>query len=494
MIRQDYILKISYLFFFALLASCEKEVSVTPPTEPVPISSIFIDSNPPGAKIYEDGRNSSRVTPDSLNWLEEKTYNFTLRKELFRDTSFLVTLQKDEKKEIFVDYFSNPSMLGKIKFITKPEGASIFLNEDSLELTTPAELGGLKPGRYTVTYKRKYCYPDSIEVTVSSNQLIDAVITLKDTTYWVDYKSSNSGLPNDLLRCIAVDKDNVIWLGTLDGIVKFDGLNWTHYHDGNSPLVDNEIQVIRVDEQNRKWIGTNDGLYVLDGSAWKRYTENPKQLPNKKVYEIYFAQSGEVYIGTANGIGIKSDNEWTHTLMYNSVRGIDIDLEGDIWAVTGGGGLREYIQVVGLWYSYYNDLEREKDRWYNCVKVTDEKIWFGHAPSVEHLGSTYGLTSIEHGVSKRRTNYPIYDGHWVYDIVLNGNEKWICSDKGIYVFETIPEDYKRYNFSNTLMERSIIRGVAFDSDGNAWVATENNGLYKFKYGLLKRNSFINDSL
>ncbi len=61
-----------FISFAAGFLSCEKEISTSPPTTPVPIAYIYIDTNPRGAMIYADGRISGKTTPDSLNWLEEK--------------------------------------------------------------------------------------------------------------------------------------------------------------------------------------------------------------------------------------------------------------------------------------------------------------------------------------------------------------------------------------------------------------------------------------
>jgi len=54
-------------FLIFQLVSCEQEVSVTPPTTPEPIGYIYIESDPPGAKIYENGKNSGKYTPNSLS-------------------------------------------------------------------------------------------------------------------------------------------------------------------------------------------------------------------------------------------------------------------------------------------------------------------------------------------------------------------------------------------------------------------------------------------
>ncbi len=79
----------------------------------------------------------------------------------------------------------------------------------------------------------------------------------------------------------------------------------------------------------------------------------------------------------------------------------------------------------------------------------------------------------------RRKNYPIFDNHIVNEIKLRNDEKWICTDQGLYVFTTYP-NVKRYWVGNTPLKSNDIAGVVFDGNGNAWIATARSGLYKFK--------------
>jgi ligand-binding sensor domain-containing protein len=48
------------------------------------------------------------------------------------------------------------------------------------------------------------------------------------------------------------------------GIAKFDGVNWTVYKTSNSGLPDNDVKSIAIDAQGNKWIGTwREGLRNL---------------------------------------------------------------------------------------------------------------------------------------------------------------------------------------------------------------------------------------
>jgi ligand-binding sensor domain-containing protein len=80
---------------------------------------------------------------------------------------------------------------------------------------------------------------------------------------WTVYNNSNSGLPNNTVKAIAIDGQGNKWIGTNSGLAKFDGVNWTVYNNSNSGLPDNNVLAIAIDGQGNKWIGTGGGLQSL---------------------------------------------------------------------------------------------------------------------------------------------------------------------------------------------------------------------------------------
>ena len=463
------------MFSLILVTSCEKEVSTSPPTTPVPIASIFIDSNPRGAKIYENGKNSGKFTPDSLNWLEEKTYRFTLKKELYRDTSFSVVIKKDEKKELFIDYFQNKKMYGLINFISKPDSADIFLNGDSTGLTTPDTIDGVIPGNYHVVYRKKNCITDSLDITVRSNEITDAYKPLVDTTYWVEYSSANSAIPSDNITTICVDLNNIIWMGSSGGAFSFNGTVWKQYTTSNSLISNNFIRIIRVDSENNIWIGTFDGLNKYTGSIWYLYTKGPKGLPSSTINDLFIKENNKLLVATGSGVVEQEMFGWNLITQIN-INGITRDKNGDFWYTTPYSGIVYYNTETGLKTRHFND---NKEKLYSCVVATDNEIWFGHHQSSDFPEAIYGLSSVPLEGYFRRVHYPLFDRLTVYSIKIRNDEKWICTDKGLYILFDYP-NYKRYWSGNTPLTYNIILDVAFDNNGNAWVATGSAGLYKFK--------------
>jgi len=476
-----------FLLLFSLL-SCEKEVSTSPPQSPLPVGYLRIDSNPQGAKIYADGRNTGRYTPDTLNWLETKEYNFTLKKELYRDTSFNVNVTEGDSLEVFIDYLKNPKMLGKISFTSTPNNAKVFLNNVYFG-RTPAQTDSIVPGNYIVKFERENCRTDSLSITVISNHIFDAHLTMIDTTYWVDYRTSNSGLTDDYIYALLVDRNDVIWLGTSFGVDKFDGVTWQNYNTTNSPLLDDFVNVIKADADNNLWIGSEGGLQKIDGAGnWKAFTSyNKAELPSDGIMDIAFNSSqGKVFVATRKGLARSEPAKWhTYTDSLNGISmeglwmsGVDYDRYGKLWFVSVNNGIG--IFDGDKWEGYFNTYAPPLvDVSYSCIAHTRTTEWFGHIPNISQ-NAVLGLSSYRGGLFNRYT-YRVFNGLKVYNIKIRGDEeKWISTDEGLYVFTIYSNDRIVYRMSNSGLQTNKVRGVDFDSNGNAWVITYGGGLYKFK--------------
>lgn len=132
--------------------------------------------------------------------------------------------------------------------------------------------------------------------------------------------TSNSQLPSNNVRSVAVDLDGNVWVGTDQGIVLFECGNVVfdvNVCPGRLPtaseggfggflLETEEIRSITVDGGNRKWIGTNGGAYLLspDGEEQLlKFTKDDSPLLDDIVRDIAIdPASGVVYFGTELGI------------------------------------------------------------------------------------------------------------------------------------------------------------------------------------------------
>jgi hypothetical protein len=71
-------------FCLIFFTSCDKDVTISSVQEPVPQGFLFLKSFPAGFTIYSNGKNTGRVTPDSLPYIEAGLYDITLKKTFLK--------------------------------------------------------------------------------------------------------------------------------------------------------------------------------------------------------------------------------------------------------------------------------------------------------------------------------------------------------------------------------------------------------------------------
>ncbi|MEL6538335.1 MAG: two-component regulator propeller domain-containing protein, partial [Bacteroidota bacterium] len=96
------------------------------------------------------------------------------------------------------------------------------------------------------------------------------------TQYTTDAWRVEDGLPSNTVNDCLLGKDNYLWFGTYDGLVKFDGVQFTKYDKSTSPaFTTNGIWSLFEDNQGL-WIATNGGgLVHKAGNTFTHYDPGP---------------------------------------------------------------------------------------------------------------------------------------------------------------------------------------------------------------------------
>ena len=128
------------------------------------------------------------------------------------------------------------------------------------------------------------------------------------------YYKTNSGLPNNDVRSLAIDGSGNKWIGTDRGLAKFNGTNWTVYNTSNSGLPSDSVLSLAIDGSGNKWIGTHRGLAKFNGTNWTVYNTSNSGLPGDWVSPLAIDGSGNKWIGTNGGLAKFDGTNWT---VYN---------------------------------------------------------------------------------------------------------------------------------------------------------------------------------
>jgi streptogramin lyase len=477
---KNYSIKYCLTVLVALVftVGCDKEVSQTP-TAPTPSEGfIYVQSNPGAFAIYKNGRNTGRYTPDSLSFLDPGSYQITLKKLYWKDTTITVNVTEEEPTEVDVDYLSNASMRGDLSFYTSPPGANILINDSLLNETSPATITGFLPGKYNITYRLDEHRDDNFEAIVESSRKKTYSSVLRDTSVWVDFQTFNSDIPTNALTAIAIDHDGVKWIGSLsNGIISYDDVDFVNYTESNTPLPGNRINCISVDALNRIWIGTNNGIAVFDRSSWIIYNRNNSGLTSEIINSIKFDDAGVAWIGSTSGL-VKFDGATWHIYNDSEMRVWAMDCEFDnigvLWI-----GTREYgiVTLENDILTFIPDTiyNYPTERISSVARDQFGNMWFTHMPDSAKMsgvsfydGNIFNKTFL--GTATNNVNNIYIDAD---------NNKWISTWEGFVWFDS--QNFSRiFSSINSLISSERTNASVRDQNGAVWITTQAGGLNKFK--------------
>lgn len=109
--------------------------------------------------------------------------------------------------------------------------------------------------------------------------------------------------PKAAVIAIVHGRDGYLWLGTQDGLIRWDGLSATVFNKKNTPVFRNHvIQALLEDRGGNLWVGTEGGgLYRYRNGEFECFsTENG--LTNNRVWALCESRDGAVWAGTSNGV------------------------------------------------------------------------------------------------------------------------------------------------------------------------------------------------
>ena len=80
----------------------------------------------------------------------------------------------------------------------------------------------------------------------------------------MDAWSTEEGLPQSSVISVIQTRDGYLWLGTLNGLVRFDGNHFTVFDENNTPGLSSErIVYLFEDSHTNLWIGTDIGAVAM---------------------------------------------------------------------------------------------------------------------------------------------------------------------------------------------------------------------------------------
>jgi diguanylate cyclase (GGDEF)-like protein len=280
-------------------------------------------------------------------------------------------------------------------------------------------------------------------------------------------------LPQSTVDALARTRDGYLWVGTQDGLARFDGDRFKVFNPQNTDgLPQGHIRALAAARDGTLWIGTQSrgAVHVVNGK-FIPYSV-PEGLLSPFVRCILEDRRGAVWFGTQEGLarrwGGRSDGFTTKDgLADNNVQALAEDTAGRIWVGTGAGlSLLENGKVVS-----FPDQQRFAGQSVASLAVDQEgHVWAGgdHGLALlvgERVVSWYG----PHGKS-----IPASVDQLAVD---QTGALWIGNQSGLLrLRDGILE---RYGTAEGLSDAEILALYA-DAEGNLWAGTNTGGLNRLR--------------
>jgi ligand-binding sensor domain-containing protein/signal transduction histidine kinase/CheY-like chemotaxis protein len=113
---------------------------------------------------------------------------------------------------------------------------------------------------------------------------------------------ADDGLPQNSVLALAQTRDGYVWLGTWEGLVRFDGARFVVFDKRNTPELRNHtIKALLEDAQGTLWVGTEQGLVTYREGRFERVMGAATPLDEVKVQELLLDE-GVLWVGTSIGL------------------------------------------------------------------------------------------------------------------------------------------------------------------------------------------------
>ena len=315
--------------------------------------------------------------------------------------------------------------------------------------------------------------------------------------YVIDFITTKQGLSHNFVSSIVSDDLNIKWIGTENGITKFNGYDFEYIKPSKAykELLNENIEVLYKDRDNNLWIGTKSGgLSYLDikNNTIKNFNhlidlDNEGDL---RITALSQDRNGNIWIGTwSHGIfAIDYLNEklLNQYKLNQPIHSITVDFKGNIWFADGAKlfkynladeSISEYI-----FKHYITDILSDAKR---------QKIWIVLATRYSKLYNynykTNSIDSLETGVTSGFTKKLSLDKDGRIWIGTWGN--------GVYRSNVELSKFDRIRLVSRNSERisanyNTILNIHHDKNNITWLATANGGLAR----LVEGNGFKNANL
>ncbi|HKY21413.1 MAG TPA: two-component regulator propeller domain-containing protein [Vicinamibacterales bacterium] len=380
-----------------------------------------------------------------------------------------------------------------VRFTTYGNRQNTQLRENEIWTMAETDDGSLWIGTYGRGLSRLKDGKLTVYTTAQGlvNNFVSSVAADKDGAVWigtdvglsrfqdgrfVNY-TAKDGLVNPTVRALLRDADGTLLIAAWNGaIYRFAGGRIREEHfEGPQPRA--EVSTLIRDRNNVLWIATLDGLLMVKDGRSTRYSVDDG-LPSNRIRALTLGPDGTLWIGSTNGLTTHRDGLFTSYYIGAGTRSSDvsaivIDREGSIWIGSRTHGLARLMR--GLFTSYTSHEDLPSDYASSVFEDAQGTVW---------VGTDGGLAMFRDG---RMRSLPETSG--LPQKLVSGlaedraHRLWVATAAGVFR-STLPVDCRDKLCDPRFIKVLDTHGrvLYHDRDGTMWIASNRDGLLAYRDG------------
>jgi len=298
-------------------------------------------------------------------------------------------------------------------------------------------------------------------------------------SYLIDRWSSDDGLPQNSILSIVQTPDGYLWMGTQEGLSRFNGKSFTNFDPYNTPEIpNNRVVSLFIDPVGKLWFGTDEGLVNLKNGV---FTNPTSKFDLNMINSITPRDRSSLWIGTrGRGVYLMNAGRLTRLSIPKGLVSYDIlslmqDRERNLWIGTNGSGLIKYDNEGK--FTIYNKADGLPNNQVSSL-LEDRRgnIWIGTNKSGLILYDRGNFTPVPGNSDNNTDNLSRLDIDALYEDTHG--VIWIGTHgQGLWRF------YKN-RFSVLKIENGLSGNIIFsifeDKEGSLWIGTDGGGLNRLR--------------
>ena len=316
--------------------------------------------------------------------------------------------------------------------------------------------------------------------------LIELILLLQfslqaQSSLWIVYDTTNSPLTTNIIKTVENDRVGNIWIGTEDGLYKYDGYLWAYYNTSNSGIPYNNMRTLTIHKYNNLWFNVSNNPYPyfvkFDGSEWTVidtnqtcFTSNFKFTVDS--YETKWISSPNLTITRYDGFGCTVFTELDIGINLEMILDMEIDDDDNFWLCTDGTippgqldpGIAKTTENGWVHNTLYSSLSLARD-------TLNQITWVAGMVNIWKLNSDnlFTLDSFDNPSSYTMEELEVDR----YGNVWGRGTPWSSQPPGLFVFNVSASSWDKYTFENSDLPSGNIYSLAIDFLNNKWIGTKN---------------------